>query len=253
MKNILTLLSIHALSSLVNAQPTMFIESGVNSLGSNNHIGVQYIKKTSKIGFYTTVGGNWMDRFIGSDEKLILDSKGDFTSSVSWYTKDGTHYETMPATPIFTSPEWGNAIMETGSCVNIVETWMGNMTTNSSIYNFGLVINGGQKNNVKYRIGVGIRNLVQQGYCDYQYWKHSFSVSKYYDEWGVVAQPNGIFVVVHSGNVTKWGKTEYITINKNEFNLNFAVEYEMYNNTTISLGYNTRGGINLGFGFPLKK
>jgi hypothetical protein len=143
MKNILTFLFICVLSSVTKAQPTMFIESGVNSLGSNNHIGVQYIKETSKVGFYATVGGNWMDRFIGIDEKLILDSKGDFTSTVYWYTKDGSYYKTMPATPIFTSPDWGNALMETGSCVNTVETRMGKMITKSNIYNFGVVINGG--------------------------------------------------------------------------------------------------------------
>ena len=77
-------------------------------------------------------------------------------------------------------------------------------------------------------------------------------MSKYYDEWGVVAQPNGIFVVENSGSVSEWKKNKIISVDKTEINMNFAIEYEMSNKTIISLGYNTKGGVNFGIGFSMK-
>jgi hypothetical protein len=250
MKNILTILFVLISVSFSNAQSSMFVESGVSSLGSNNHIGYEYINKDSRFGFYVTVGGNSIDRLVGLNHELLLDVKGDFTSTVSWYTKNGSYYETMPPTEVFTSSQWGNSLLETGNCVNTVETWDGEQTSKIKIYNVGVVINGSK--NFKYRVGLGVRNLKQTGQCEYNYWRHSFSVSKYYDEWGVVAQPNGIFVVENSGSVSEWKENKTISVDKTEINMNFAIEYEMSNKTIISLGYNTKGGVNFGIGFSMK-
>ena len=114
-----------------------------------------------------------------------------------------------------------------------------------------------KNNNIKYRIGAGVRKLLQVGYRDYNYWQHTFNVNKYYDEWGTV-QPNNVFVVKGSGSVREWDDTEYVSITKNEFNVNFAVdfycdgvEYGTLTSFCFSFGFNTKGGINVGFGFPL--
>jgi len=251
MKKSLTTFIFVLFVTVLKGQTSVFMESGVSSLGSNNHIGIEHMTK-SKVGFYVTFGGNWMDRAIGSNTSLVLDSKGDFQSTVSWYNKDGSYYQTLPPDPIFTSPEWGNKLLETGNCVNTVEMWNGELTTVTKNYNLGLVLPSKNNKNVKYRIGLGVRELSQKGYCDYEYWQHSFKVNKYYDEWGVIAQPSGVFVVVHSGSVREWGETKYTDISKTEFNINMAVEYEMINGSLISLGYNTKGGINVGFGFTIQ-
>jgi hypothetical protein len=245
MKNIITLL-FTIITTTLNAQLSMMIESGVSSLGSNNHVGFEFISKESKVGFYTTVGGNWMDRMIGINTRNTFDIKGDFTSTVSWYNENGTYYQTLPPSPEFTTTEWGNRLLESGTCINTVEIWDGEITSLTKIYNVGVVIRGGKKNNLKYRVGVGLRNLTQTGYVDYSYWQNTFNVSKFYDEWGVVAQPSGVFVVVGNGSVIEKDETKHITVNKKEVNMNFAVEYGMNDKTALSLGYNTKGGINLG-------
>jgi hypothetical protein len=248
MKNILTTVLFFLVYSL-NAQVNMFFETGFSSLGSNNHMGVQYVKKGSKIGFYGTIGGNVMERMIGVNNKYVFDVQGNFTSTVSWFTKNGSHYPTMPNSAMFTSPEWGNRLMETGTCVNTLETWSGELTTTTNIYNLGIVIKSGKNDKIKYRIGMGVHKLSQVGYSDYEYWQHTFKVHKYFDEWGVVAQPNGVFVVEQSSTVREWSDTKYTNITKNELNMNFAVEYKMSQNTLFSLGYNTKGGINFGMSF----
>jgi len=250
MKNILTLV-ISLVFFTVKAQVSMFMETGISSNGTNNSVGLQYLPSGSKIGVYATAGGNLMDKFIGSNNSLVLDSKGDFISNVSWYTKDGTVYPTLPADPIFTSAEWGNRLLETGTCVNTVERWMGELSTNVQIYNIGIVLKG--KENIKYRIGAGIVNISKSGYCNYNYWQHTYNVSKYYDEWGVIAQPSGIFVVEHEGRVREWSETKYTNTNNSYFNMNFAIEYQMYNQALFSLGFNTKGGVNFGMGFPISK
>jgi hypothetical protein len=186
---------------------------------------------------------------IGSNTRTTFDCKGTFTSTVSWYTKDGSYYTQYPPSKYFTSSEWGNSLLETGKCVNTVETWDGEVTTSFEIYNVGLVINNGK--NLNYRIGAGIRKLSQNGYTDYRFWQHTYYVSKYYDEWGVIAQPSGIFTVAHSGSVRAHDNTTYSSLNKTELNINLSVEYILSNKTTLSLGYNTKGGVNMGIGFPL--
>jgi hypothetical protein len=253
MKNILlTLFTISTVLTL-KSQVSMFVESGVSSLGSNNHIGIEYVQRDKRVGFYATVGGNWMDKFIGSNTSLVLDCEGDFTSTVPWYTKDGCHYKTLPPNKMFTSPEWGNRLLEVGTCVNTVETWSGELTTSVQTYNVGVVIKDGKNENLQYRIGGVVTHIYQEGYCDYRYWQHTYYVSKYYDEWGVIAQPNGIFVVATSGNVNEWEETKYSTFNTTKFNLNLAVEYKLINGTLVSFGVNTKGGFNFGVGFPLSK
>lgn len=249
MKNILTFFFLLYFGTCVNAQCVMLLESGV--LGSNSHIGIRYIHKDSKIGFYLTVGGNQLPTLMGLNISFDSDVRGDFQSNVSWYDKNGTSYQTLPHTPIFTSPEWGNRLLENGECVNTVETRNGELTNIIKNYNLGVVIPSKNNKNLKYRIGFGLRQLHQQGYYVYKYWQHSFKVNKYYDEWGVVNQPSGIFVVEHSSRVKKWEETKYIYIFKNEFNINIAVEYETIHGRLISLGYNTKGGINFGMGFPI--
>ena len=139
----------------------MFVESGVSSLGSNNHIGIEYIQRDKRVGFYATVGGNWMDKFIGSNTSLVLDCEGDFTSTVPWYTKDGCHYKTLPPNKMFTSPEWGNRLLEVGTCVNTVERWSGELTSSVQTYNVGVVIKDGKNENLQYRIGGGVTHIYQ--------------------------------------------------------------------------------------------
>jgi hypothetical protein len=250
MKNlILTFILLMVVFSL-NAQVVVFTETGVSSIGGNQHIGIKYIKKDSKIGFYGTIGGNVLERMIGMNNNYVSDVKGDLTSTVSWYTKNGTHYPIMPNIEIFTSPDWGNRLLETGTCVNTLETWSGEVTTTTNIYNLGVVIKSSKNNKIKYRIGAGVRKLSQVGYRDYNYWQRTFNVNKYYDEWGTV-QPNNVFVVEGSGSVREWDDMEYVSITKNEFNVNFAVDYETLTSFCFSFGFNTKGGINVGFGFPL--
>ena len=237
------------LSFTMFGQHAVYLESGVNKVGSNNHLGYVYLPNNKNIGLYCTFGGNFFEKMVGLNNSLVLGSKGDFQSSVSWYTKEGTSYQTLPANEIFTSPEWGNRLLETGTCVNTVEYWIGNMVTVAKMFNAGIVIQDPKNPEFRYRLGGGIRNIQQAGQVDYRYWQHRFNVSKYYDEWGVIAQPNGIFVVEHSGRVTERNETKLLSTNETNFNINVAIEMCFYSSNVISLGYNSKGGINFGIGY----
>jgi len=236
-------------SLLLLSQHTVFSETGLNKYGTINIIGYQFQPKKSSVGFFISYGGNLLDGVIGLDTKYIMESEGDFTSTVSWYTKDGTYLPTLPPNEMFTSPEWGNRLLESGTCVNTVEIWLGDIQTTHRIYNAGIVLSNPRKNLTKLRLGLGVHHKIQKGLVDYSYWQHTFRVSKYYDEWGVVAQPSGIFVVERTLSVREWEQTKQL--NSSEFKVNFsaALDYELQKNTSVSLGYNTQVGFNLGIGY----
>lgn len=231
------------------AQHVVFLETGVDKIGSNNHFGYEYLPHNKNFGVYFTLGGNLFEKLIGLNNSLILDSKGNFQSSVPWYTKDGSIYPAFPPDEIFTSPEWGNRLLETGTCVNTVEMWNGNMITVIKMFNVGILISDPKNSKIRYRLGAGIRNVEQSSQVDYRYWQHRYSVSKYYDEWGVIAQPSGVFVVTHNGRVVERNETKSLTLNETNFNINIGFEMSFDSSTLISLGYNYRGGINFGVGY----
>jgi hypothetical protein len=243
MKNFL--ISVFAFfTSQVIAQHSIFLESGVNKISSNNHFGYQYFPDHNKVGLYFTIGGNVFEKLSGTNNLMITGSDDSFVSTVPWLTSNGCYYTVLPPDEIFTSPQWGNQLLETGSYVMTLDTWFGDLTTITKTYNFGLSFRNPKKNHIRYRVGLGVNNLQQYGKVDYDYWEYSSVAHKYYDQWGVIADPSHIFVVVFDGQVREWSKTEYTSINITKINLNLALEMGL-----ISIGYNSTGGINLGFGY----
>lgn len=232
------------LTNTLSAQISVFHET--NFTGTNS-LGVEY-KNKKGYGLYASFGGNGLIRMIGANQHLDIVNSSDFNSTVSWYTQSGCYYRNLPNNPMFTTPEWGNKLLETGVVTNTVEIWNINKTVTKKIANIGVVI---PVKNVKVRIGGGVYRKIEVGQTDYSYWSHKFKVSKYYDEWGVVAQPSGVFVVESSLSLVD--RKEVTPINNDiiKANINMAVEFNVNEKTNFTVGFDGNGGINFGFGYNL--
>lgn len=243
MKNLLVII-VTILTSTVQGQITIFGESNFNGL---NTFGLEY-KNQKGFGVYVSGGGNLLEKSLGFDNKQYGRVEGDFTSTVSWYTEDGSYYRQLPNNVMFTTKEWGNRVLDKGTCVNTVKTWWTDKVVTQKVLNVGVVV---PIKNVNIRIGGGIYNKTEVGQTKHDYWSNTFHVTKYYDEWGVVARPSGIFVVTTSSSVNEYEDFETINTNVTTFNLNMAVEIKIKDRGNFSFGFDSNGGINFGFGYNL--
>lgn len=217
--------------------------TGINSIGiqvSKNHFGV-----------YCMVGSNVIMRGLGVNVRYNSTVKGDFYSTVKWYDKNGSYYPTYPPTKYFTSSEWGNQLLETGYCRNTLETVDEWTTEKHDVINAGVVI---PIFKTYMRIGGGLYRERITGTHKYHKWTHEFNVSKYYDQWGVVAQPSGIFTVVTGGKVRTQDYEVPINVDRVLPNINFSIAVlQDYNYTDLTLGYDSRNGINFGLTYHIHK
>jgi hypothetical protein len=243
MKNLLIIISFFFLQNLTG-QVTVFQE---NNFRGMNTIGLEY-KSEKGFGVYVNTGTNLLEKALGFDNKTIYKTDGNFTSTVNWYTKNGTYYEQAPPTQMFTTKEWGNRLLETGTCVNTVERWETKKVVSKCVVNVGVVF---PIKNTRFRLGGGVYNQQEIGTTKHDYWSNQFSVSKYYDEWGVIAQPSGVFVVVGNGKVNEYTEEVPVNLYVLKLNVNFAVEFPINDKGQFSLGYDSNGGINIGFGFNI--
>jgi|688.fasta_scaffold628369_1 hypothetical protein len=97
----------------------------------------------------------------------------------------------------------------------ITENGLMNVTTKYSMSNVGLTYTS-KNSNVVYRLGVGVVNTNQNGYYVFK-------------------------------------DNSKVSITNTETNFNFALEYKFLKNNWASIGYNTKGSINIGVGFPLSE
>lgn len=220
-----------------------------NMLGVNS-IGVQVTNKKN-VGVYMTIGSNGITQWLGMNHYYNFEINSTFSSTVKWYTEDGSYYPTVQPHYMFTTPEWGNQLLETGYCVNTVESIDRWTTEKHSLINAGVVI---PIKKLSVRIGGGIHREVITGTEKYWHWTHKFTVKKYYDQWGVVNQPSGIFVVETTTYDREVRDERQININRYVPNLNLSVTVlRDYYNSDMTVGYDTKGGFNMGLVYHIKK
>ena len=218
-----------------------------NNFKGLNTLGIQY-QNNNGFGVYCRTGTNALSRMMGINTTYEYDVKGSVNSNVSWYGENGSYYPTLPPTAIFTSSEWGNRLLETGTVVNTVENIDATITTILKQWDCGVVF---KKNKLTYRVGLGVYRKIETGHQTSDKWVHTFSVSKYYDELGVINQPSGIFVVENDISVYDEKTNQIIDRDIKKLNVNVSVLIPIKDKTQFSIGYEKMGGINFGFTYSL--
>jgi hypothetical protein len=242
MKTILTTILL-SLTVLVQGQRVSIIAE--NNINGINSIGLQLNNKNG-FGVYVVTGSNSVMRYLGVNQHYKSKVDGKFTSTVSWYDKNGSYYPVMSG-PMFTNPEYGNRLLETGYCKNIVETTDQWTTEKHSVTSAGVVI---PIKNVKVRVGVGLHREIITGTKKYHKWTHDFTVRKYKDEWGAV--PGGVHVVESTGSTSTYNRVDPINVDRLIPNGNFSVLIPFAQNTDFSIGLDTHNSINFGFTYNIK-
>jgi len=219
--------------------------NNINSFSGVSKISVSYCE--DKYGFFVETGGNWFGRVFGMNEINDFNITQDFTSSVSWFDKNGSFLPTMPNTNVWTSEEWGNTLLDEGEVTNIVTTSTKTYSEVKNITNVGMVIKNNE--NISYRFGVGIFTVKQNGYDNVETWTHKFNVYKYHDDLEVVDSPNHNFIVAVDKIAETKKESNKIDVKEIKLNLNFSVDFNINETTQLNIGLDTRTGLNFGVGY----
>lgn len=242
MKTILTTILL-SLTVLVQGQRISIVDE--NNITGMSSMGIQ-LTNHQGWGWYVTAGGNQVAQFLNLHHRYDWDVQGSFSSTVSWYDKNGSNYPVMSG-PLFTEARFGNTLLETGNCKNVVETTDQWTTEKHSFVTTGVVI---PVQKYKVRVGVGLHREIITGTKKYHKWTHNYNVSLYKDNWDAV--PGGFHVVETTKSITEVRGEEVIDINRVVPNVNFSFLFPIFETVDMSLGYDSHNSLNFGFTYNFK-
>jgi hypothetical protein len=228
-KTLTTILTLLTIST--NAQ-SFFTEYSLKG----EALGIQLFKHKNT-GFYISTGGNYLAQLFAFNQTWESDYKDHFTSSVDWYGPSGAYLPTYDPSPITTSPEWGNVLLESGTYRKISETIEINTKTVYQTYNMGVVFPVGE---IKVRLGGGVFITTKTG--EHDYWKitQTGRVEKYYDELQILGNSQHLFVVEYNPSFRDVRTITPIHERKVAPNLHAALIFPLhtysYHSTDLTLG-----------------
>lgn len=237
MKKTLLLTLTVLVNTLFGQNVKVFQEQSINYKKNIQTTGVEFTKKNG-FGVYLSVGGNFVERVVGLNNTLNIQSESNLSGQTWWYTSPADHVglnmTSYNSGGLWSSPQSNNQFIDqTTYRATVRSTFTENKITYTLI-NFGFVV---PIKKTVLRIGGGLYKNVQKGEVTVQTLSTIKKVNLYWE-----TNLESYHIIYTQNTITEKTTTSPINVNKILPNMNLSLQINRF----FTVGYDSNVGMNLG-------